>query len=122
MKVETIDITLHVTSLEKTMEWYKKILGWKSGCDLKNDQGECLFGDVYYSHNPLIGFNLLKTNKPVIPLGFHPLLKVDNLESLITNFRKQNVEITQEIQIQPWGKNLKILDLNGFELEFWSEK
>ena len=41
MKVETIDITLHVVSLERTMEWYKKILGWKSGCDLKNNQGEC---------------------------------------------------------------------------------
>ena len=121
MKVENIDITLHVSSLERTMEWYKKILGWKSGCDLKNDQGECIFGDVYYSRNPLIGFNLLKANQPINPSGFHPLLKVDNLESLFTHFRKIGVEITQELQIQPWGKNLKILDLNGFELEFWSE-
>ncbi|KKM78734.1 hypothetical protein LCGC14_1357010 [marine sediment metagenome] len=43
MKVESIDITLHVVSLERTMEWYKRILGWKSGCDLKNKQGECIY-------------------------------------------------------------------------------
>ncbi|MFX0095240.1 MAG: VOC family protein [Candidatus Hodarchaeota archaeon] len=121
MKIDQIDITMHVPSLEKTMKWYKQILGWNSGCDLKNDQGECIFGDVYYSREPLIGFNLLKTDQQSNPSGFHPLIKVDDLETLLVHFKKNNVEIIQDLEIQHWGKNLKIKDINGFVLEFWAE-
>jgi hypothetical protein len=32
-----IDITMHVPSLEKTMAWYADVLGWKHGCDLRNE-------------------------------------------------------------------------------------
>ena len=38
MKVETVDITLHVVSLERTMEWYESI-----------EPGVC-FLQVHYLH------------------------------------------------------------------------
>jgi predicted enzyme related to lactoylglutathione lyase len=121
MKIKQIDITMHVPSLENTMEWYKRILGWKSGCDLHNEKGECIFGEVKYSGDPLLGFNLLKTDKPVIPAGFHPLIKVDDIDSLLLLLKKKNVEIIQDVRVQHWGKNVRIKDINGFELEFWAE-
>jgi catechol 2,3-dioxygenase-like lactoylglutathione lyase family enzyme len=121
MKIKQIDITMHVPSLEKTQEWYKRILGWESGCDLHNEKGECIFGDVYYSREPLLGFNLLKTDGTIKPSGFHPLIKVDDLESLLLDLKEKNVAIIQDLRIQHWGKNIRIKDVNGFELEFWAE-
>jgi len=120
-KLEKIDINLHVKSLEETFIWYKRVLGWESGCDQTNDRGECLFGDVHYSYEPFIGFNLVKSESNNLPYGFHPLIKTTNIEELYNEVKTKNIEIVSELSNQPWGKTFKISDYNGFILEFWSE-
>ena len=119
--LEKIDINLHVTSIEDTVAWYKTVLNWDSGCDLTNEQGECLFGDVHYAYEPFIGFNLHKSESPVIPSGFHPLIKTTNIEILYQQVRQHDVEIVAELATRPWGRNFQIKDCNGFILEFWAE-
>jgi predicted enzyme related to lactoylglutathione lyase len=121
MRIIGIDITMHVPSLEKTMAWYANVLGWKHGCDLKNESGECLYGDVYYAREPLIGFNLSKSKDKLDPSSFHPLIKVPDVEELYAEIREKDVEIIQKPQEQAWGKTLKIRDVNGYILEFWNE-
>lgn len=121
MRIIEIDITLHIPSLEKTMEWYADVLGWKYGCDLKNESGECLFGDVFFAHDPLIGFNLSKSEGQVDPTSFHPLIKVPDVEELYAEIKNKDVEIIQKPHDQGWGKTLHIRDINGFVLEFWNE-
>jgi predicted enzyme related to lactoylglutathione lyase len=123
-KYEKIDINLHVKSLEKTIEWYKDVLAWESGCDLRNKAGECVFGDVHYSYEPFIGFNLCKSDTNVIPVGFHPLVKIqdsEGLQRLYEHIREKKAEIVSEFSEQPWGKTFRIRDCNGLILEFWSE-
>ena len=119
--LEKIDINLNVHSLEETFQWYNTILGWDSGCDLKDAEGNCLFGDVHYSYEPFIGFNLIKSNEVTIPMGFHPLIKTKDIEGLYADCKSKNVEIVTEFSKQPWGSTFKIKDCNGFILEFWSE-
>ena len=68
--IKKIDITMHVKSLEKTFKWYHDVLGWNYHCDLKDKNGECLFGDVHYSYEPNLSFNLSKTKKTTPPFWF----------------------------------------------------
>ena len=64
-KIEKIDITLHVTSLEDTFAWYKRVLNWDSGCDLTNAYfyntnltgatlKDCITDGVNLSNNPAV--------------------------------------------------------------------
>ncbi len=111
-----------MTSLEDTFAWYKKVLNWDSGCDLRNDQGECLFGDVHYRYDePFIGFNLNKSEQPIIPMGFHPLIKTTDVDDVYQKICQHDVEIVAELATQHWGRNFMIKDCNGFVLEFWAE-
>jgi predicted enzyme related to lactoylglutathione lyase len=119
--MEKIDITLHVQSLEETFQWYQQILGWDSGCDLRDADGNCLFGNVHYTCEPFIGFNLLKSEKVITPAGFHPLIKTPEIDKLYAVCQSKKVEIVAELSQQPWGNTFKIKDCNGFILEFWSE-
>ena len=120
MKITVIDITMHVPNLEKTMLWYADVLGWKNGCDVANEAGECLYGDVYYSHDPLVGFNLSKTDTLLDPSSFHPLIKIPDADTFYAETKNKDIDITQEPQNQGWGKTMKIRDINGFILEFWN--
>jgi predicted enzyme related to lactoylglutathione lyase len=119
--LEKIDITLHVQSLKETFQWYENTLDWDSGCDLKDGEGNCLFGDVHYSYEPFIGFNLVKSDQAAAPTGFHPLLKTRDIDALYADCKSKNVEIVSELSKEPWGNTFKIRDCNGFILEFWSE-
>ena len=121
MKIEQMDITLCVPSIEETQEWYRDVLGWDSGCDARNEAGECLYGDVHFSYDPLVGFNLSKSENPSAPVGFYPLIKVPDADALCKEFQGKGVEIIQPLVENVWGKNFRIKDLNGYILEFWSE-
>jgi len=121
VSIEQIDITLCVPSLEETQAWYRDVLGWNSGCDARNETGECLYGDVYYSRDPLVGFNLSKSADSSNPVGFYPLIKVPDVDELYKELQGKDVEIIQPPVENVWGKNFRIEDLNGFILEFWSE-
>ena len=119
--LEKIDINLHVRSLEKTFQWYKDTFGWDSGCDLRDAEGNCLFGDVHYSYEPFIGFNLVKSKEVFLPTGFNPLILTKDINKLYSACKSKNVEIVSGLSRQSWGNTFKIRDCNGFILEFMSE-
>ncbi|MFX1285055.1 MAG: VOC family protein [Promethearchaeota archaeon] len=126
IRYEKIDVNLHVRSLEKTFEWYKEVLNWESGCDLKNENNECVFGDVHFSDSDeFLGFNLVRSDdEEIVPIGFHLLIKVPSeklLNELYNQLKSKKIEIVSKLVIQSWGKNFKIKDCNGFILEFWCE-
>ena len=118
--LEKIDINLHVASIEDTFVWYKTVLDWDSSCDLRDEQGRCLFGDVHYTYDePLVGFNLHREANPGLPVGFHPLIKTTNIAALYEHVQQHKVEIVAELATQHWGRNFQMKDCNGFVLEFW---
>lgn len=45
--------------------------------------------------------------------------RVENLESLLDELRENGVEITKEIEEQPYGKFAHILDPEGNAIELW---
>ncbi|WP_375182143.1 VOC family protein [Chryseobacterium sp.] len=47
---------------------------------------------------------------------------VDNLEALVEELKKENVEILDEIAVYDFGKFVHILDLEGNKVELWEPK
>lgn len=47
---------------------------------------------------------------------------VDNLEDLVEELKKENVEILDEIAVYDFGKFVHILDLEGNKVELWEPK
>ncbi|MDN4014218.1 VOC family protein [Chryseobacterium gambrini] len=47
---------------------------------------------------------------------------VDNLEALVEELKKENVEILDEIAVYDFGKFVHILDLEGNKIELWEPK
>lgn len=41
--------TFTVESVDETMEWYQRMLGWQVGKDAFDEEGNCTFGSVIYS-------------------------------------------------------------------------
>jgi len=46
-------------------------------------------------------------------------LRVDDIETLIRNFKKQNLEIIQDIESYPYGKFAQFKDPFGNPIELW---
>lgn len=45
--------------------------------------------------------------------------RVDDLETLVANLRQNGVTIVDEIQIEPYGKFIHIVDNDGRRVELW---
>jgi predicted enzyme related to lactoylglutathione lyase len=48
--------------------------------------------------------------------------RVENLEALVEELRKENVTIVDKIENSDYGKFVHILDLEGNKIELWEPK
>jgi len=39
-------LTLNVPSIEDTVAWYERVLGWRGHSDVFDERGHCTFGSV----------------------------------------------------------------------------
>ena len=45
--------TFTVESVDETMEWYQRMLGWDVGKDAFDENGACVFGSVIYGYHAI---------------------------------------------------------------------
>lgn len=113
-----VEPTLSVPSIEETIAWYQRVLGWKGDCDVFDKDGKCVFGGVFGTEDCF--FNLRKSEKGVTypPEQSHVsfMIKVDDVDSI----HKRIVESRWKVSLplnQPWGgRTISLLDNNGFHL------
>ena len=48
--------------------------------------------------------------------------RVENLEALVEELRKENVTIVDKIETYDYGKFIHILDIEGNKIELWEAK
>ena len=66
--VDRIEVTLTVPSVEDTIAWYERLLGWVGHCDAFDDEWRCIFGSVSCEtaltsgEGTFIGFNLSRAS------------------------------------------------------------
>ena len=131
--VNKIEINLTVPSLEETIEWYARVLGWSGGIDTYDALGRGTFGDVVCGERiedpsgkePSMGFNLERySGDPEAYPREHPafsaFIKVDDVDAVYARVQASGTPTDGSPQDQLWGGRLfSIFDLNGFHLIFY---
>ncbi len=132
--VNKIEINLTVPSIEETIAWYERVLGWEGHCDMLDAEGRCGFGSVIYGEMlsdpegndpPMRGFNLVRYNGDQINYNrehsdFTAFIKVDDVDVAYQRVRSSGVENDGPPRDQPWGGRLfSLVDLNGFHLTLY---
>ena len=113
-------IFFYSENIEKTNEWYQKNLGfeinsWGSASfDLKDEKNAEVI-------NPLQWKTFKKENKHFAPSkkGFMINYQVQNLEGLISQLKKNKVEILDDLTTFDYGKFAYIMDCDGNKIELW---
>lgn len=103
-------------------EWYKTHLGidvneYGATFEWKTVAESNAKGSLTWSPSP-------ETTKYFEPSAREFMINytVDNLEALVEELKKENVEILDEIAVYDFGKFIHILDLEGNKVELWEPK
>ena len=111
--------TFKVESVDKTFEWYQRMLGWKVGKDAFDDQGNCTFGSVIYGHHA-INFTVFGEEKP--PYTYKNvtlMIDVLDVDALYEGIVKKGGNPLNKPQTEPWGgRTFTVKDINGITLMF----
>lgn len=104
---------------EELKKWYAQHLGlevnqWGSSFEFRNTHRPEEINYLQWSPFQEDSDYFSPSNKP-----FMINYRVQNIEGLITELRKQGVEILDEIATYDYGKFVHILDLEGNKIELW---
>jgi len=107
---------------QKVKEWYKTHLG------LNTDQYGATFKWREYSDSTKKGSTQWSPFKETTKY-FEPSTKdfminyrVDNLEALVTELKKEGVTIVDTMETYDYGKFIHIMDIEGNKIELWEPK
>jgi predicted enzyme related to lactoylglutathione lyase len=104
---------------KKMNEWYKTHLGldtnqWGATFDWRQDDDPTKKGSTQWSTFP-------ETTKYFEPSAKEFMInyRVENLEALVDELRKEGVTIVDELQVFDYGKFIHIIDAEGNKIELW---
>ncbi len=101
---------------EATRAWYSKHLG------LNTDQYGTNFEWRHADTPTKKGFSLWSPFKNTTDYFDEPYMinfRVENLEELVEQLKREGVTVVDDIDVQDYGKFVHILDDNGIKVELW---
>jgi predicted enzyme related to lactoylglutathione lyase len=104
---------------DRMREWYKFHLGLitdKYGTNFEWRQGADSSKKGFTQWSP---FTETTTYFEPSPKDFMINYRVENLEALVEELKKEGVTITDTIEIFEYGKFIHILDIEGNKIELW---
>ncbi len=107
---------------QKVKEWYNKHLGLNTdqyGTSFESRQSDEPDKKTYLQWSPFA--NDTKYFEPS-EKEFMINYRVNNLEALIEELKKEGVTITDDIEAFEYGKFVHILDIEGNKIELWEPK
>ncbi len=130
--VDRIEVTLTVPSVEDTIAWYERVLGWVGHCDAFDHEGRCIFGSVSCGtalvggEGAFVGFNLSRASVEGDDettedgcCGASAWIFVDDVDQVYTRVVDSGVTAEAPPRNQPWGGRVfSLRDRNGFKLTF----
>jgi len=125
--VNDVAVMLSAGSVEKTLAWYEKTLGWKGHRGMFAEDGTCCYGCVTLDDREPItsgtrgfhGFHITHGAAPERSRGILPIITVDGLDRLEKVVKKSGWEKHSGIIDEDWGsRSLTVTDVNGYELKF----
>ena len=107
---------------QKIKEWYKKHLGLNTdqyGTNFESRQSDEPDKKTFLQWSPFA--NDTKYFEPS-EKEFMINYRVNNLEALVEELKKEGVTITDDIEAFEYGKFVHILDIEGNKIELWEPK
>ena len=104
---------------KKTKEWYAKHLGF--GLEQYGTQFEWGKLDAPEEKGSTVWSPFKQDTKYMEPSQKEFMInyRVENLEALIEELKKEGVTITDELDVQSYGKFIHIMDPEGNKIELW---
>jgi AraC family transcriptional regulator len=111
--------------MDKTLEWFDKVLGWYGDVVARDENGigeyGCVFdypGEVAVAHiTPFRGFHLF-TGEPV--KGWAGMMMVDGVDALYKHVRDNGWDQITEVTLQSWGaRECRVTTPDGCVLRFF---
>jgi len=119
--VKGIEITLKVPTIEETVAWYERVLGWTGHYDVFDAEGHCQFGSVMHGDR---GLNLSRFSEETRPYdntcpNFTVFISVDEVDEVYARVVESGWEPDSMPANTFWGSRVfSMRDLNGFNLMF----
>ncbi len=115
----------YTQNMDKTLDWFKNVLGWYGQIDERNENDEGCYGCV--SHIPIemealhivpfAGIHMFKGEPIERIIGF---MQVQGLEKLHINAVNNGWKDISEIKAEPWGaKSCTVKTIDGSFLKFF---
>ncbi|MCD8529010.1 MAG: VOC family protein [Chitinophagales bacterium] len=100
-------------------EWYKKHLGFETSSygttfEWRSKDDSTQIGQTQWNPFPETTNYFAPSTKE-----FMINYRVDNLEALVAELKKENVTVLDEMETYDYGKFIHILDLEGNKIELW---
>lgn len=120
MKVTRIEVALSVPSIEDTVAWYERVLGWKGYFDVFDEDGKCTYGSIFGGESCC--FNLERTREAPYPED-HPnvtfYINAEDVDTIYNRIIEKRWKADHPPEDQIWGGRIfTIHDINGFHLMF----
>jgi len=123
----TIRLELFTTNIDKTVNFYKDILGFKSLKSSNSNYQPIQKGQV------ILGIGLLESlgsnhyfnsyqSDTQFGYGVEIVLEVEDINLAYNKAKMANVEIESELKTQPWGlTDFRLIDPNGYYIRVTSK-
>lgn len=109
--------TFRVESVDETMEWYMRMLGWKAGKDAFDEEGNCTFGSVMYGYGKAINFT--RDKNPPANYNMELMIDVLDIDALYERILKEGGKPLNGPKNETWGgRTFTVRDINGLTLTF----
>ena len=108
--------TFTAESVDETMEWYQRMLGWKVGKDAFDEKGNCTFGNVTYGY-PAMHFARGEDNPPYTYGNVMMMIDVLDVEGLYETVLEEGGKPLNKPKNESWGgRTFTLQDPNGLSL------
>ena len=110
--------TFTVESVDETMKWYQRMLGWKVGKDAFNENGACVFGSVIYGYHA-INFARGGDGPPYTYGNVMMMIDMLDVDGLYESIVGKGGEPLNKPKEELWGgRTFAMKDPNGLTLMF----
>ncbi len=110
--------TFMVESVDETMDWYQRMLGWEVGKDAFDEQGNCTFGSVLYGYHA-INFTRGGEKPSYVYRNVVMMIDVLDVDGLYEAIVGKGGKPSDKPKDEPWGgRTFTMKDPNGLPLMF----
>lgn len=120
----SLEVILYVNDVDKSVAFYRDVLGFSVGFVMPDDLGESVFAQLTYKGTAIFldsGSVISDAARSLLGVGLVLVLNDDegDIDGYYAQVRERGGRITEELDDRPWGdRSFSVKDPNGYTLVF----